>query len=241
MKTHKIKGIGIRLGALTPVIAIIAIVLLTISIVLDTKELLAGPVLQVNQGLASIKDKVSDTAQTLTKVNNPIANIQTKLAKTAQKITRIPEEINLPALSIPDINLKIKPKVSLASRKVEDQIQSAKSSQYQDINTIASVEDISPFLLKQPDKSVSKRFPVIHLASLGDQIALGGFGDVIKKGKDVGKKAGSAVKDTVKKVKPPKIEWQNLQVKMPSVPATRVPVPGLKQAKQLLSKNLNLY
>ncbi len=205
MKSQKINGIVKILSAVIPILSMVGIFLIVISICIDVKELTEGPIKQVQQGLATLGDKVSDTTQVVANTVSPIINVGKKISKTTLKISRIPEEFILPAVSIPDLNLRIKPKVSIANREVEAQ----------------------------------------------RGFGLPSAGDVLDGAKDAGKKVGSAAKSTGKKVaktskdvtekiKPPKIEWKNINVKLPSTPATRVPVPGLKQAKSLLANNINL-
>ncbi|NEO12454.1 MAG: hypothetical protein F6J98_30405 [Moorea sp. SIO4G2] len=114
----RIRGIGMIIQALIPVIYLLVVIITLATIVLDIKSLVAEPVQKINSALVTISGKLEQTGNVIGSAIEPIGNIDKQLAKTVETIDSIPEVIELPAIPIPDAELPIKPKVKLSSREL---------------------------------------------------------------------------------------------------------------------------
>ncbi|NEO89307.1 MAG: hypothetical protein F6K56_03210 [Moorea sp. SIO3G5] len=114
----RIRGIGMIIQALIPVIYLLVVIITLVTIVLDIKSLVAEPVQKINSALVTISGKLEQTGNVIGSAIAPIGDLEKKLAKTAKTIDSIPEVIELPAIPIPDAELPIKPKVKLSSREL---------------------------------------------------------------------------------------------------------------------------
>ncbi|NEP31055.1 MULTISPECIES: hypothetical protein [unclassified Moorena] len=114
----RIRGIGLIIQALIPVIYLLVVILTLATIVLDINSLVGGPVQEIDSALVTISGKFEQTGNVIGSAIAPIGDLDKKLAKTVETIDSIPEEIELPTIPIPDVELPIKPKVKLSSREL---------------------------------------------------------------------------------------------------------------------------
>lgn len=115
----RIKGIGIIIQALIPVIYLLVVTITLATIVLDIQSLVGEPVQEIDSALVTISGKLDQAGNVIGSAIEPIGDLDKKLAKTVETIDSIPEEIEIPAIPIPDVKLPIKPRVKLSSRELK--------------------------------------------------------------------------------------------------------------------------
>ena len=218
MNSKKLKGTAMIINAVFPILGGVVILVILTTVFFDLKHLVQGPAKQLGSSLASISAKVSQTGKAIGSATKPVADIQKKLAATVRKIDQIPEEIEIPKIGIPNINLRIKPRVTIASRQFTPGYSLA---EYTDDRAILRYNTSAEY---QPAvwHSSQQRLRLIRAGFSKPKIP-----------------TPSIPKPSIPKPSLPtvKVDWDNLNVRMPVIPSTRVTVPGMKQARSLLSQN----
>lgn len=226
MNAKKLKGIAMIINAAFPLLGGVAILVILTTIVIDLKHLVQGPAKQLGSSLASISAKVSQTGKAIGSATKSVADIQQKLVATVRKIDRIPEEIEIPKIGIPNINLRIKPRVTIASR------------QFTPGYSLEEYAHDRPIFID--NVSAEYQPAVWHSSQQRPRLIRAGFSKPKIPTPSIPKP--SIPKPSIPKPSLPsvKVDWDNLNVPMPVIPTTRVPVPGLKQVRSLLSQNAGI-
>ena len=232
MKQMKRKGVAMIVIATSPAIALIGIVMVTIAIAYDIGDLLKGPIPKFKEGIAALGLQAEDTGRVIGQAIEPLREIEIKMSASLEKIEKLPEQIEIPAIRIPPLNLRIQPKVRVAYRKP--------ASAYRYARYLSSPGEHHPVI---QDGQAAFRRAVWVTDNQSYSLTKVRFGPKLPK------PPANIPKPPVNVPRPPvnipslprvQVEWENRQIQLSALPARTVPFPGLAQTKILLNQNVRL-
>lgn len=198
-------------------------VILLITLVYDVKGLVDGPIAALISRATAIHTEAVKAGDAIESALAPIGSVGRALVQSQQNIQHIPEQIQIPQIQIPPLDLRIQPSVRVASRPSPQASQHASLSGAIRISPALHLHEDIGFrpTLWRPDGQrlmvVPARFPMPKVDNPQPSIPT------------------PNVPTPVPSVR---VEWHHRRVQLPAIPAATVPMPGLRQVKNLLSQNV---
>lgn len=222
MTLKKLKGAALIINALMPFASGLAIVILLITLGYDAKYLLDGPISQLRSQAVALGIEVAKTGEAVSEVLGPLRSAGYALAQAQQRIQQIPEQLQMPAITLPPLDLRLQPSVRVASRLSPGASLYAVLSEGVGVRPAAFVP--SAFRRQPALWQTDSAMPVVVRAGLS----------LPKLNIPTPSIPRPSLPNPVPSVR---VEWHNRRVQLPAIPATTIPVSGLQQVKGMLSQN----
>lgn len=224
MNLTKLKAMGMIANAMMPVLSLVAIALMMRSLIYDIGALMAGPAEKIGAGVAEFQRQAENAGEAIGSALARVNGIEAKIADAADKIRGINPVIEIPAVQLPAIDLRIEPSVRLASRDVR----------YAGFDL--SSERV---LFLARDHEAAFRPAVWRVEGQPAGWMRAGF--LPKPPVRLPSPPTNIPSPPISIPKPSvQVEWRNRTVQLPRVPGFAAPVLGLEQTRALLARYADL-